>query len=62
MDILVLLKVINTSLSSTSLQSLFYQIIHQIYSVSHIILSSHNLSHHFLSSQFVFQTKHTLEY
>jgi len=59
-SILVLLKVINTSLSSISLQSLFYQTIHRIYFIFHIILSFHTLSHLFLSSQILFYTKHTL--
>ena len=48
------------SLSSISQIFLFYQTTHQIYSISHLFLSSHTLSHLFLSSQFLFQSKHTL--
>jgi len=47
-----------------SLLSLLYftsiNTIHQIYSISHFFLSSYILSYLFLSSQLLFQTKHTL--
>jgi hypothetical protein len=59
--IVVILKIMNTSLFSISLLFLLYQTIHQIYYISHIFLSSHTLSYLFLSSHFLFTTKHTIK-
>jgi hypothetical protein len=55
-----LLKNKHISFSSISLTILLNQTILQIYYISHIFLSSLTLSHLFLSSQFPFQTKHTI--
>lgn len=59
-DIFVFLMIKHTSLSSISLLFFLNQTIHQIYSISHLFLSSHTLSYLLLSSQLLFQTKHTL--
>jgi hypothetical protein len=56
---LVLLNIINTSLFSISLIFLLYQSTHQIYSNSHLFLSSLTLSRLFLSSYFLSITKHS---
>jgi hypothetical protein len=58
---LVLSKTINISLFSISLIFLLYQSTHQIYSNSHLFLSSLTLSRLFLSSYFLSITKHSLK-
>jgi hypothetical protein len=57
---LVLSKIINISLFSISSIFLLYQPTYQIYSISHLFLSSHTLSYLFLSSHFLTSSKHTI--
>jgi len=59
-DIFVFSKHSNISFSFISFLFLLYQTTHQIYSISHLPLSSLILSHLLLSSYFLLTTKHII--